>query len=199
MYASDYLVVELEYQVKRLKQWVSKIVRMVTMAVFFLAVATFIGQEYPGPGADETRLARAVGKSFAEAHVSNAPGIEGYIDAARNHFPVVSVQNLFNLTDRSSQDVVDYCTREHIGFIPWYPLANAQLTKPNAQFEAIAKAHRATPGQIALAWLLRLSPVMLPIPGTGRVRHLEENAAAAEIVLNDTEMAVLSALAVPAK
>lgn len=121
------------------------------------------------------------------------------IDAARNHFPVVSVQNLFNLTDRSSQDVVDYCTREQIGFIPWYPLANAQLTKPNAQFEAIAKAHRATPGQIALAWLLRLSPVMLPIPGTGRVRHLEENAAAAEIVLNDTEMAVLSALAVPAK
>jgi aryl-alcohol dehydrogenase-like predicted oxidoreductase len=121
------------------------------------------------------------------------------IDAARNHFPVVSVQNLFNLTDRSSQDVVDYCTREHIGFIPWYPLANAQLTKPNARFEAIAKAHRATPGQIALAWLLRLSPVMLPIPGTGRVRHLEENAAAAEIVLNDTEMAVLSALAVPAK
>jgi len=121
------------------------------------------------------------------------------IDAARNHFPVVSVQNLFNLTDRSSQDVVDYCTREHIGFIPWYPLANAQLTKPNARFEAIAKAHRATPGQIALAWLLRLSPVMLPIPGTGRVRHLEENAAAAEIVLNGTEMAVLSALAVPAK
>ncbi len=121
------------------------------------------------------------------------------IVAARHHFPVVSVQNLFNLTDRSSQDVLEYCTREAIGFIPWYPLANAQLTKPDARFEAIARTHRATPGQIALAWLLRLSPVLLPIPGTGRVAHLDENTQAAEIVLNDDEMAVLSALGSPAK
>lgn len=129
-------------------------------------------------------------------HVGLSQASVADIEAAGAHFPVVSVQNLYNLTDRSSEDVLDYCTRRSIAFIPWYPLANSQLTRPDAQLAAVARTHGATPGQIALAWLLAKSAVMLPIPGTGRIAHLEENTAAAKIVLNDAEMAALSALAV---
>ena len=129
-------------------------------------------------------------------HVGLSQASVADIEAAGAHFPVVSVQNLYNLTDRSSEDLLDYCTRQSIAFIPWYPLATSQLTRPNAQLAAVATTHGATPGQIALAWLLAKSAVMLPIPGTGRIAHLEENTAAAKIVLNDAEMAALSALAV---
>jgi pyridoxine 4-dehydrogenase len=115
------------------------------------------------------------------------------IEAAREHVEVATVQNKFNLVDRASEDVLEYCEREGIGFIPWYPLAAGDLAKPGGAAAEIAAAHDATPGQVALAWLLRRSPVMLPIPGTGSVAHLEENVAAAQLRLTDEEAARLDA------
>ena len=113
------------------------------------------------------------------------------IEAAAKVFPVATVQNRYNLADRSSEDVLDYCEAKGIGFIPWFPLAAGDLAKPGGSLDAIARAHKATPGQIALAWLLKRSPVMLPIPGTAKVAHLEENVAAAAISLTDEEFAAL--------
>ncbi len=113
------------------------------------------------------------------------------IEAASKVFPVVTVQNRYNLADRASEDVLDYCEKKGIGFIPWFPLAAGDLAKPGGALDTIAHAHKATPGQIALAWLLKRSPVMLPIPGTGQVKHLEENVAAAAIKLTDEEFATL--------
>ena len=113
------------------------------------------------------------------------------IEAAAKVFPVATVQNRYNLADRSSEDVLDYCEAKGIGFIPWFPLAAGDLAKPGGSLDAIARAHKATPSQIALAWLLKRSPVMLPIPGTAKVAHLEENVAAAAISLTDEEFAAL--------
>jgi pyridoxine 4-dehydrogenase len=109
------------------------------------------------------------------------------IERARSYFPVVSVQNRYNLADRTWEDVLDYCEREKIGFIPWFPLQTGQLTQGTGALKKTAEAHRATAAQIALAWLLRRSPVMLPIPGTSKVSHLEENVAAVEIAITDEE------------
>jgi aryl-alcohol dehydrogenase-like predicted oxidoreductase len=109
------------------------------------------------------------------------------IKEAQNHFEVATVQNLYNLTNRRHEDVLEYCEQEGIGFIPWFPLAAGELAKPGGPVAEAAEAHDATTGQIALAWLLRRSPVMLPIPGTGSVDHLVENVAAAEIELTDEE------------
>jgi aryl-alcohol dehydrogenase-like predicted oxidoreductase len=117
------------------------------------------------------------------------------IKAAQAVFAVTTVQNQFNLIDRKSQDVLDYCTEQGIGFIPWNPLAIGKLNEPGSPGAEIAAAHDATPGQIALAWLLQRSPVMLPIPGTSSIAHLEENVAAAEIRLTDDEVAQLDAVA----
>ena len=113
------------------------------------------------------------------------------IKAAQKHFPVASVQNLYNLVTRQSEDVVNYCTQHNIGFIPWFPLAAGDLAKPGSLLDAIAHAHGATPSQIALAWILKRSPVMLPIPGTGKVKHLEENVHAVALTLTDEEFAAL--------
>jgi aryl-alcohol dehydrogenase-like predicted oxidoreductase len=113
------------------------------------------------------------------------------IEAARRVFPVATVQNRYNLADRAHEDVLTYCEANGIGFIPWYPLAAGDLAKPGGVLDTIAKAHGATPSQIALAWVLRRSPVVLPIPGTGKVKHLEENVAARDIVLSDEEFASL--------
>ncbi|HEY4317866.1 MAG TPA: aldo/keto reductase [Herbaspirillum sp.] len=113
------------------------------------------------------------------------------IKAASKVFKVASVQNRYNLVDRASEDVLDYCTQHGIAFIPWYPLAAGDLTAPGSLFDTIAKRHDATPGQIALAWLLKRSPMMLPIPGTSKVAHLKENMKAAAIVLSDEEFAAL--------
>jgi pyridoxine 4-dehydrogenase len=113
------------------------------------------------------------------------------IERARKYFEVVSVQNRYNLTDREWEPVLDYCERESIGFIPWFPLATGKLAGEGGVLARVAKAHGAKPAQIALAWLLRRSPVMLPIPGTSRVSHLEENVAAAAIELTDEEFASL--------
>ena len=109
------------------------------------------------------------------------------IESARQVFPVATVQNRYNLSDRADEDVLEYCDREGIGFIPWFPLAAGDLAKPGGMVDAIAKAHNASAGQIALAWVLKRSPNMLPIPGTSQVSHLEENVAAAEIKLSDEE------------
>ena len=91
------------------------------------------------------------------------------IEAARQVFPVTTVQNRYNLVDRESEDVLNYCHANNIGFIPWFPLAASELTQPGGRVDRIAKAHGATAGQVALAWLLQHSPVILPIPGTHRV------------------------------
>jgi pyridoxine 4-dehydrogenase len=114
------------------------------------------------------------------------------IEAARRQFPVATVQNRYNLSDRSSEAVLNYCEDEGIGFIPWYPLAGGRLISSGVLLSRIARAHDVTPEQVALAWLLRRSPVMLPIPGTSNVRHLEENVAAAGITLHEDEFAQLT-------
>jgi len=106
------------------------------------------------------------------------------ITAARKVFPVATVQNRYNLADRGSEDVLKYCEENGIGFIPWYPLAAGDLTRPGGALDVIAKRHRATASQIALAWMLKRSRVMLPIPGTSKVAHLEENVGAAAIELS---------------
>jgi pyridoxine 4-dehydrogenase len=113
------------------------------------------------------------------------------IEAARKVFPVATVQNRYNLVDRGSEAVLDYCEKHSIGFIPWFPLAAGDLAKPGSLLDNMAKNHKAAPAQIALAWVLKRSPVMLPIPGTGKVKHLEENVAAADIVLSDEEFTAL--------
>ncbi|MFC5441643.1 aldo/keto reductase [Rhodanobacter ginsenosidimutans] len=113
--------------------------------------------------------------------------------AASAVFPVATVQNRYNLVDRGSEDVLDHCEKHGIGFIPWYPLAAGSLAGKGGLLDRIAAAHDATPGQLALAWLLRRSPVMLPIPGTSKVSHLEQNVAAAGITLSDEEFAELDA------
>jgi pyridoxine 4-dehydrogenase len=115
------------------------------------------------------------------------------IEAAARVFPVATVQNKYNLGDRASEAVLDHCATRGVGFIPWYPLAAGALARPGGALDRIAAAHRATPGQIALAWLLKRSPVMLPIPGTSQVAHLMENVEAAEIELSGGEFEALSA------
>jgi aryl-alcohol dehydrogenase-like predicted oxidoreductase len=115
------------------------------------------------------------------------------IEAARKFFPVVSVQNLYNLVHRKSEDVLDYGERENIGFIPWFPLMAGRLSEAG-RFAEIAKRLNATPSQIALAWILKRSPVMLPIPGTGSLAHLEENTAGALLELSDKDFQALDVL-----
>ncbi len=114
------------------------------------------------------------------------------IKAASNMFRVATVQNSYNLADRESDDVVDYCQANDIGFIPYYPLGgDGELTRAGGALDKLARAKGATQGQVALAWLLKRSPAMLPIPGTSKVAHLEENAAAVSLVLTDAEFATL--------
>ena len=113
------------------------------------------------------------------------------IEAARAVVPIVSVQNLYNLTNQSSGDVLDFCTDEGIGFIPWFPVASGKLAEPGGPVDAIAKEAGATPSQVALAWLLHRSPVMLPIPGTKSLSHVEENCRAATLELSGDQMASL--------
>jgi aryl-alcohol dehydrogenase-like predicted oxidoreductase len=109
------------------------------------------------------------------------------IERARKFFEVVSVQNRYNLADREWETVLDYCGRENIGFIPWFPLQTGKLAGDSGPLTKVAKHHNAAPAQIALAWLLKRSKVMLPIPGTSRVKHLEENIGGAGIELTEEE------------
>jgi pyridoxine 4-dehydrogenase len=113
------------------------------------------------------------------------------IEAAQRYFKVVTVQNLYNLGNRQSEAVLEYCDKHNIGFIPWFPLAAGQLAQPGSVLDEIAKSHHVSTGAIALAWLLKRSHVMLPIPGTGKVDHLEANVAGAGVKLTDAEFAEL--------
>ena len=117
------------------------------------------------------------------------------LEQAREIVDVVSVQNLYNLTNRQSQDVLDHATEHGIGFIPWFPIAPGDLAAPDSPVADIARELDATPSQVALAWLLHTSPVVLPIPGTKSVDHLTENLGAAQLRLSDEDMARLDALA----
>ncbi|MFC7243404.1 aldo/keto reductase [Catellatospora aurea] len=112
---------------------------------------------------------------------------------SRKLAPIVSVQNLYNLANRSAEDVLRHCEEQNLAFIPWFPMATGELAKPGGPLDRAAEAHGASPAQLALAWLLRRSPVMLPIPGTSSVAHVEENIAAAEITLTDDEYRELEA------
>jgi len=122
--------------------------------------------------------------------VSNVDGEQ--LARARGVAAIVSVQNRYSLSDRSSDEVLDECEREGLGFLPWFPLARGDLAKPGGRLDVVAKAHDATPAQVALAWLLHRSPVTLPIPGTGSIAHFEENLEAAELELSPEEWSTLA-------
>ncbi|WP_106398499.1 aldo/keto reductase [Actinocorallia populi] len=126
-------------------------------------------------------------------HIGLSEVTVAQLEEARGIAEIVSVQNLYNLARRDAEDVLEYCEREGIAFIPWFPIATGRLARPGGPLDAFSREHGATPSQLALAWLLRRSPVMLPIPGTSRVAHLEENTEAARITLTDAEYAALTA------
>ena len=117
------------------------------------------------------------------------------LEQARTVAPIASVQNLYNIADRRSEELLEHSEKLGIGFIPWFPLATGELARPGGPLDALAQRRGASPSQLALAWLLRRSPVMLPIPGTSSVAHLEDNVAAAALDLTDEEFAELSAAA----
>ena len=124
-------------------------------------------------------------------HVGLSEASVEEIEAAGEHFEVVSVQNMYNLVSRKSEEVLDYCESENIGFIPWFPLAAGDLAKEGSVMDEVARRLDASPSQVALAWVLKRSPVMLPIPGTSKVAHLEENVAAASLELSDEDFRAL--------
>ena len=109
------------------------------------------------------------------------------IEQARKVIDIVSVQNEYNITNRKSEAVLDYCTKHNIAFIPWFPVASGKLAQSGGKLDELAKKHNATTSQLSLAWLLHHSPVVLPIPGTSSVEHLEENLKAADLTLSDAE------------
>ena len=117
------------------------------------------------------------------------------IQHAQTIVPIVSVQNRYSITDRGSEDVLEYCEKEKMGFIPWFPLAAGRVSGSDSPISRIAAQWKATPSQVALAWLLARSPVTLPIPGTSKVKHLEENVAAAELKIDASKMQALQGLA----
>ena len=117
------------------------------------------------------------------------------IKQARKMVEIVSVQNEYNITNRKSEKVLEYCEREGIAFIPWFPVAAGKLAQPGGKLDELARKHDATVSQLSLAWLLQRSPVMLPIPGTSSIEHLEENVKAADVTLSDAEWAELEAAA----
>ena len=127
-------------------------------------------------------------------HVGVSNVTVGQLATARSIVPVVSVQNRYNLADRESEDVLQACERDGIAFLPWFPLATGDLAKPGSVLDDVARRLRVPPGQVALAWLLRHSPVDLPIPGTSSVAHLEENVAAAGLELGPEDVAALDRL-----
>ena len=139
------------------------------------------------PAADQFGTLLELRRQGKIRHVGLSEVTVAQIEAARKMLPIVSVQNRYNLTDRGWEDVLEYCSRESLGFVPWFPLAVGQLAAAGAPIAEAAKRRGATPGQIALAWLLKRSPVMLPIPGTSSVSHLEEDMAAAGLILEDAE------------
>jgi aryl-alcohol dehydrogenase-like predicted oxidoreductase len=152
----------------------------------------------PDPRVPLEDSARELGRMQEEGrirHVGLCNVTVEQLERARSIVPVVSVQNRYNLAERRSEDVLQACERLGIGFIPWFPLATGELARPpQGPLARVAAAHGATPAQVALAWLLQHSPVTLPIPGTSKVAHLEENVAAARLRLDDREMEALDGL-----
>ncbi len=140
------------------------------------------------PEADQFREIQAFIREGKVRHVGLSEADPQQIERARRFFPVVSVQNRYNLADRAWEPALEHCEREGIAFIPWFPLAESKLVSGRGALAEIARRHDATPAQVALAWLLRRSPVMLPIPGTSKVEHLEENVGGAGIELTLEEM-----------
>lgn len=126
-------------------------------------------------------------------HIGLSEVTVAQIEQARALAPIVSVQNLYNLADRRAEDVLTYAEAENLAFIPWFPIATGELARPGGPLDTFAKDHGAGPSQLALAWLLRRSPVVLPIPGTSSVAHVEENTEAARITLSEQEYEALTA------
>jgi aryl-alcohol dehydrogenase-like predicted oxidoreductase len=143
------------------------------------------------PLADQIGVLADMQREGKIRHIGLSEVTVAEIEEVRKTVNVASVQNLYNLAERKYDDVVDYCERENIGFIPWFPVAAGKLARPGGPLDEAKKRHQATTAQLALAWLLRRSPVMLPIPGTSSVAHLEENMAASEVQLTDEEFAAL--------
>jgi aryl-alcohol dehydrogenase-like predicted oxidoreductase len=143
------------------------------------------------PGDEQFGLLATLQKEGKVRHVGLSEVSVADIQAARKVVAIATVQNKFNLTDRAADAVLAYCTRENIGFIPWFPLATGRLAKSGGPLAHVVERVGGQPAQVALAWLLRKSPVVLPIPGTSSVGHLEENTAAALIKLSDADMAEL--------
>jgi aryl-alcohol dehydrogenase-like predicted oxidoreductase len=145
------------------------------------------------PAEDQFGLLAALQKEGKVRHVGLSEVNAAEIEAARRIVPITTVQNRYNLGDRKSEAVLNHCTRENIGFIPWFPLATGGLTKSGSPLARTAERLGAQPAQVALAWLLKKSPVMLPIPGTSKTKHLEENTAAALLQLDEAVMRELDA------
>ena len=131
------------------------------------------------------------------AHVGLSEVSVDDLVAAQKIVPIASVQNLYNLTNRQSEALLDHCTAEGIAFIPWFPVASGETARPGGPLDSIATRTGHSPAQLSLAWLLRRSPVMLPIPGTKSIAHLEDNCSAAEIALDDATYVELDVLAAP--
>lgn len=129
------------------------------------------------------------------AHIGLSEVSVDQLAAAREIAPIATVQNRYNLLDRGSQDVLEVCERDGLGFLPWFPVATGELARSGGPLDELSAETGATPAQLALAWLLRTSPVMLPIPGTSSVAHLEENCGAAAVELTDEQVARLDAVA----
>ena len=150
------------------------------------------------PLEDQIETLTALQREGKIRHIGLSEVTVSQIEAARRITTIVSVQNRYNLADRKSEAVLEYCTRENLGFIPWFPLATGSLAKPGGPLAREAERLRATPAQVAIAWLLAKSPVMLPIPGTSSVAHLEENTAGATLVLDHETLEALDGQTVAA-
>jgi pyridoxine 4-dehydrogenase len=144
------------------------------------------------PAAEQFGVLKELRDEGKVRHIGLSEVTVAQIEAAREVVPVVSVQNLYNLANRRSEHVVEHCETQGIGFIPWSPIAEGTLSARSGAVFEVAEALGATPVQVALAWLLRRSPAMLPIPGTSKVSHLEENCAASAVVLSDQQFDTLS-------
>ncbi len=147
------------------------------------------------PAGEQFGVLRDLQKEGKVHHVGLSEVQVSDIVAARKVVPVATVQNMYNLQERQAESVVDYCEKEGIGFIPWYPIASGKLVEPGGVLAGVAKEAGATPSQVALAWLLRRSKVIIPIPGTSSVAHVEENCVAGTVKLSDAQFEKLKKIA----
>jgi pyridoxine 4-dehydrogenase len=143
------------------------------------------------PAEDQLRTLKNLQAQGKIKHIGLSEVSVAQLQHAQKIVNVVSVQNRYSVTDRGSEDVLNYCEQQKIAFIPWYPLAAGRLAGPDSPIGRVAKQLNATPSQVAIAWLLKRSPVMLPIPGTSKVKHLEENVVAAGLQIDDSEFKAL--------